>query len=66
LLFGNPITDPLVARYNNPVLFTDSGQPFRIESILPKMIVMNFYVNTGCTKNRGHLVTAKLPIEKVD
>ena len=44
--------------------WTDSGQPFRIESILPKMIVINFYVKTGSTKNCGHFVTARLPIEK--
>jgi len=28
------------------------------------MIVVYFHVETGRTKNHGHLVTAKLPIEK--
>jgi hypothetical protein len=30
------------------------------------MIVVNFDVETGCTKDCGHFVTAKLPIEKED
>jgi hypothetical protein len=60
-LLRNAITDTLIACDNDPVLFTDSGQPFRIESILPKMIVVYLDVKVGCPKNRRHLVTAKLP-----
>jgi hypothetical protein len=60
----NAIADALIARDNDPILFTNGGQPLRIESVLPEMIVVNFDVKAGCTKDRGHFVTAKLPIEK--
>jgi hypothetical protein len=60
------IADAFIARDNNPVLFTDSGQPLWIESVLSKMIVVYFDVETRRAKDRGHFVTAKLPIEKED
>jgi hypothetical protein len=43
----NAIADALIARDNDLVLFTDSGQPLRIESVLPEMIVVNFDVKAG-------------------
>jgi hypothetical protein len=66
LLLRHVIADAFIARDNNPVLFTDSGQPLWIESVLSKMIVVYFDVETGRAKDRGHFVTAKLPVEKED
>jgi hypothetical protein len=60
------IADAFIARNNDPILFTDGGQPLWIESVLSEMIVVYFDVETRCAKDRGHFVTAKLPVEKED
>jgi hypothetical protein len=64
LFLGFAVTDAFVSREDDPIVFAGHSQPFRIFSILWKMIVVNLDVKASGPKNARHLMPSKLAIKK--
>ena len=64
LLSSSAVTNPFIARDNDPALLPGDHEPFLIARVLSEMIIVDFDIKVCITKNAGHLVAAKLPIQK--